>query len=69
MSVTKGHRHNVKTDYTKWRLRDERGAQTWHYLTNEQAKDWPQTAADKYHLGLPTVRTRSMAFGSNVLAH
>jgi len=48
-----------KTDYTRWRLLDERGRQTWHYLeTDEQVKNWPQSAADKYHLGLPTVRLR-----------
>lgn len=45
-----------KTDYTRWRLRDDRGRQTWHYLkTDQEIEDWPQTAADKYHLGLPTV--------------
>ncbi|KAI9830327.1 MAG: hypothetical protein M1819_005708 [Sarea resinae] len=44
-----------KTDYSRWRLLDEDGRQTWHYLQSEQEiKDWPQTAADKYHLGLPT---------------
>lgn len=45
-----------KTDYLRWRLLDERGRQTWHYLDiDEQVKDWPQSTADKYHLGLPTV--------------
>ena len=48
--------NDVKTDYSRWRLRDERGAQTWHYLTEEQTSEWPQSTADKYHLGLPTVR-------------
>ncbi len=47
---------NRKTDYSRWRLRDDRGRQTWHYLTtDEELKDWPQTTADKYHLGLPIV--------------
>lgn len=47
-----------RTDYTRWRLLDERGRQTWHYLENdEDAKEWPQTTADKYFLGLPTVCT------------
>jgi lanosterol synthase len=46
-----------KTDYTRWRLLDERGRQTWHYLeTDEEVEKWPQTAADKFHLGLPTVQ-------------
>ncbi|KAI8381007.1 terpenoid cyclases/protein prenyltransferase alpha-alpha toroid [Radiomyces spectabilis] len=42
------------TDLTRWRLRVEEGAQTWHYLeTDEECKQWPQTVWDKYHLGLP----------------
>ena len=45
------------TDINRWRLRDHRGEQTWHYLeTEEQVKAWPQTAADRYLLGLPLVR-------------
>lgn len=45
-----------KTDYSRWRLLDEHGRHTWHYLsTDAQSKAWPQTTADKYHLGLPTV--------------
>jgi lanosterol synthase len=45
-----------KTDYSRWRLLDERGRQTWHYLrTDEEAEKWPQSVADKYYLGLPTV--------------
>ncbi|KZF20245.1 oxidosqualene:lanosterol cyclase [Xylona heveae TC161] len=43
------------TDYRGWRLRDERGRNTWHYLeTEEQRKEWPQTISDKYFLGLDT---------------
>ena len=44
-----------KTDYTRWRLKTEDGRQIWHYLSEEEAVSWPQTIADKYHLGLPTV--------------
>lgn len=45
-----------KTDYTRWRLKDDRGCQTWHYLqSGEELKQWPQTTADKYHMGLNTV--------------
>lgn len=45
-----------KTDYSRWRLKDDRGCQTWHYLkTAEEAKAWPQSRADKYFLGLETV--------------
>ncbi|ERF73195.1 hypothetical protein EPUS_03036 [Endocarpon pusillum Z07020] len=44
-----------KTDYSRWRLLDESGRQTWHYLTdNDEVQKWPQSIADKYHLGLPT---------------
>ena len=43
-------------DINRWRLRDEHGEQTWHYLeTDAQVKAWPQTTADRYHLGLPLV--------------
>jgi hypothetical protein len=45
-----------RTDYNRWRLLDESGRQTWHYLEDdEEVKKWPQTSADKYFLGLPTV--------------
>ncbi|EMF12290.1 terpene synthase [Sphaerulina musiva SO2202] len=52
-----GHAKSItsKTDYRRWRLKDDRGRQTWHYLTSdEEIKQWPQTIADKYHLGLDT---------------
>ena len=46
-----------KTDIYRWRLLDERGCQTWHYLeSDEEVKDWPQSIADKYFLGLSLVR-------------
>lgn len=45
-----------RTDFTRWRLLDEAGRQTWHYLQDdEDAKEWPQSTADKWFLGLPTV--------------
>lgn len=48
-----------KTDYSRWRLRDDDGRQTWHYLeSDEENEKWPQSVADKYFLGLPTVKTR-----------
>ena len=44
------------TDIERWRLLDERGRHTWHYLdTAEALKEWPQTTADRYHLGLSLV--------------
>lgn len=52
-STKPGHE---KTDYSRWRLRDDRGCQTWHYLgTDEEIKAWPQSTADKYFLGIGTV--------------
>lgn len=42
------------TDIQRWRLLDEAGRQTWHYLeTDQEVKAWPQSTADRYHLGLP----------------
>ena len=44
------------TDIQRWRLLDEAGQQTWHYLeTDEEVKVWPQSTADRYFLGLPLV--------------
>ena len=48
--------NDLKTDYTRWRMLDENGRQTWHYLSSDaEVKDWPQTMADKHYLGLPKV--------------
>ena len=45
-----------RTDPRRWRMLDEGGRHTWHYLlSEEQAKAWPQSTADKWYLGLPTV--------------
>jgi len=53
-------RADEKTDYRRWRLLDNRGRQTWHYLEeDEQVKKWPQSVADKYHLGMPTVSSQT----------
>ncbi|EFQ34245.1 squalene/oxidosqualene cyclase [Colletotrichum graminicola] len=48
-------RVDAKTDRTRWRMKDEDGRHTWQYLDHddEAAKNWPQTYADKYYLGLP----------------
>jgi lanosterol synthase len=49
---------DVRTDLTRWRLRDDRGRQTWHYLeTDEELKAWPMSVADRHFLGLDTVST------------
>ena len=61
VGVTKNEQGHEKTDYTRWRLKDDRGCQTWHYLqTDEEMKAWPQSTADKYFLGLDTVCLRHL---------
>lgn len=43
------------TDRSRWRLLDESGRLTWHYLEDDKAaKEWPQSIADKWYLGLDT---------------
>ncbi|KAI1165151.1 terpenoid cyclases/protein prenyltransferase alpha-alpha toroid [Nemania serpens] len=43
------------TDRLRWRLLDESGRLTWHYLEDDKAaKEWPQSIADKWYLGLGT---------------
>ena len=45
------------TDINCWRLLDERGRQTWHYLDSpEKIKQWPQSIVDKHHISLPLIR-------------
>ncbi|KAG5948957.1 hypothetical protein E4U60_000066 [Claviceps pazoutovae] len=44
----------AKTDPTRWRLKDDDSRHSWLYLESEkEAKDWPQSYAEKYFLGLP----------------
>lgn len=46
----------TRTDFSKWRLLSDHGRQTWEYLEDDEAaKAWPQTIADKWHLGMETV--------------
>lgn len=55
-SETKRPKLEDKTDRTRWRMQDEKGRHTWHYLEDDEAlKEWPQSTADKYYLGLDTV--------------
>ncbi|KAK0636065.1 terpenoid cyclases/protein prenyltransferase alpha-alpha toroid [Bombardia bombarda] len=57
--VNNGHsskrpRIEDRTDFSRWRMRDDESRQTWQYLEDDEAaKEWPQTYADKYFLGLP----------------
>ena len=30
------HADNERTDYTRWRLMDEQGRHTWHYLSTDK---------------------------------
>ncbi|KAK3704652.1 hypothetical protein LTR37_013751 [Vermiconidia calcicola] len=47
--------NDQRTDLTRWRLKDDRGRHTWHYLeTEEDLKAWPMSTADEYYLGLDT---------------
>ncbi|ORY19205.1 lanosterol synthase [Clohesyomyces aquaticus] len=53
--TTRSTARNQKTDYSRWRLKDDRGVQTWEYLeSEEEVRKWPQSMADKYFLGLDT---------------
>jgi hypothetical protein len=55
MSSSKRPR-DQQTDRARWRLKDERGRQTWHYLeSDEEGKEWEQSVADRYLLGMETV--------------
>lgn len=50
-----------QTDYSRWRMKSDHGRQTWHYLeSDEENEKWPQTTADKWFLGLPTVQDTSI---------
>ena len=53
--------NDQRTDLTRWRLKDDRGRHTWHYLeTEEDLKAWPMSTADEYYLGLDTVKPLNM---------
>ena len=55
-SASKRPKLQELTDYTRWRMLDEAGRHTWHYLEDEEdVEEWPQSLADKYFLGLPMV--------------
>ncbi|KAI1263532.1 terpenoid cyclases/protein prenyltransferase alpha-alpha toroid [Xylariaceae sp. FL1019] len=42
-----------RTEPSRWRMLDENGRLTWHYLESDgEVKGWPQSAADKWYLGL-----------------
>jgi lanosterol synthase len=46
-----------RTDYTRWRLKDNNSDHTWIYLEDDEtSKAWPQTTAEKWYLGLDVVQ-------------
>lgn len=45
------------TDLSKWRLRCDRGRQTWEYL-GEEEEESEQSFIERHSLGLDTVRRR-----------
>ncbi|KAI0123345.1 terpenoid cyclases/protein prenyltransferase alpha-alpha toroid [Xylariales sp. AK1849] len=46
-------RTQEKIDKLRWRCLDDDGRLTWRYLEDdEEAKEWPQSYADKWYLGL-----------------
>ncbi|KAG4219745.1 hypothetical protein PC116_g31776 [Phytophthora cactorum] len=56
-TTVKRPRLEEKTDLRRWRMLDEKGRHTWHYLEDDKAvQKWPQSYADKWYLGLDTVR-------------
>jgi lanosterol synthase len=70
--ATKRQRLEEKTDYSRWRMWDDHGRQSWRYLEDDdEAEKWPQTLADKYFLGLPLVSDSGLVcpFAITDLAH
>lgn len=59
-SETKRPRLEDKTDRSRWRMLDENGRHTWHYLEDDEAlKKWPLSVADMYFLGFDTVHSNN----------
>jgi lanosterol synthase len=56
LAITHENVIDLKTDHTRWRMKNVDGRQTWHYLeSDEELRAWPMTSADKYYLGMDTV--------------
>lgn len=45
------------TDLGRWRLQTSEGSYRWRYVSAEEAQQHPQSTAERYFLGLPTVST------------
>lgn len=58
-----------KTDYARWRLKDDDSRHTWHYLVDDdEVKKWPQSTAEKYYMNLPLVRPDPSLYLMRLLA-
>lgn len=58
--LSKQPRIEARTDHTRWRVKDDDSRHTWHYLADDkEAKEWPQSYAEKYYLNLPLVNPLS----------
>lgn len=68
--VAKRVRIDERTDFSRWRLKDVDGCQSWHYLEDDAENEkWPQSYADKYFLGLALVSLPYVAIGSSRAQH
>lgn len=57
----KAYAKTLRTDPAGWRLvvgEDSHGQHKWVYLPKSAREKWPQTAVDKYSMGLPTVSNK-----------
>lgn len=54
--ATEKLRTEYKTDPTRWRLKDNDGRHTWHYITDDgEMREWPQSMAEKWYMKLSLV--------------
>lgn len=60
---------NTLTDPGRWRLDVDEGVHRWRYLDELASARRPQSAAEKYFLGLPTVRNVSRSSYNVLFAH
>jgi hypothetical protein len=44
----------ASTDLRRWRLNSTEGVHHWRYLSEDKARQVPQSFAERYFLGLPT---------------
>ena len=56
--VTADTSMDIETDINRWRLTVSEGRHLWHYLSAEKAAQKPLSFAEKWHLGIASVRLR-----------